>query len=105
MHCWNSQFKGTTAAVTTVDESKKSLSIKTIQDCISYHSFSYEHSGTRVWKSYGIGQGKSILYDTIYVDHQGPNGLITIESQEFCDPPANRKINRNNKPTQLFEQK
>ena len=103
--------KGTTAAVTMVDESKKTLSIKTIQDFISYHSFSYEHSGVRVWKSYGIGQGKSIPYDTIYVDHQGPTGLITAESQEFYDPPAKRKINSNgetrvpteNKPTQLFE--
>ena len=103
--------KGTTAAVTTVDESKKTLSIKTIQDFISSHSFSYKHSGVRVWKSYGIGQGKSIPYDTIYVDHQGPTGLITTESQEFYDPPAKRKINRNeearvptkNKPTQPFE--
>ena len=103
--------KGTTAAVTTVDESKKTLSIKTIQDFISYHSFNYEHSGVRVWKSYGIGQGKSIPYDTIYVDHQGPTGLITTELQEFYDPSAKRKINRNeearvpikNKPTQPFE--
>ena len=104
--------KGTTAAATTVDESKKTLSIKTIQDFISYHnSFSYKHSGVRVWKSYGIGQGKSIPYDTIYVDHQGPTGLITTESQEFYDPPAKRKMNRNeerrvptkNKPTQPFE--
>ena len=94
--------KGTTAAVTTVDESKKTLSIKTIQDFISYHSLQL---------SYGIGQEKSILYDTIYVDHQGPTGLITTESQEFYDPPAKRKINRNeeariptkNKPTQPFE--
>ena len=103
--------KGTTAGVTTVDESKKTLSIKTIQDLISYHSLSYEHSGMRVWKSYGIGQGKSIPYDTIYVNRQGPTGLITTESQEFYDPPAKRKINRNqeariptkNKPTRPFE--
>lgn len=102
--------KGTTAAVTTVDESNKSLSIKTIQDFSAYHSFSYEQSGMRVWKSYGIGQGKSIPYDNIYVDHQGPTGLQATESQDFYDPPAKREINRNSEAkktakskTQLFE--
>ncbi|CAB3999301.1 Hypothetical predicted protein, partial [Paramuricea clavata] len=77
--------KGTTAAVSTVNESQKTLSIKPIQDFSAYHSFSYEESGVRVWKCYGIGQGKNIPYDNIYVNHQGPTVLQTMESQDVTN--------------------
>jgi hypothetical protein len=97
--------KGTTAAVSTVNESQKTLSIKTIQDFSAYHSFSYEESGVRVWKCYGIGQGKNIPYDNIYVNHQGPTVLQTMESQGFYEPPAKRELNRNSEARKVTKSK
>lgn len=99
--------KGTTAAVSTVDESKKTLSIKNIQDFSAYHSFNYEESGIRVWKCYGIGKGKVIPYKDIYVNHQGPTELQTKESEAFYDSPAKRELKQHlqaEKTTKTSEQ-
>ena len=75
--------KGTTAAVRIVDESKNTLCINKIEHFSSFHNFEYGDIGLRVWKCYGIGKGKYIPYDVIYIKHQGQTSLQTIESQGF----------------------
>ena len=47
-----------------------------------------------MWRCYGIGQGKRIPYDDIYIKHQGPTKLQTSESQGFYDPLAKREVKR-----------
>ena len=102
--------KGTTAAVSVVNESKNTLSVKKIEQFSSFHNFTYESSGLRVWKCYGIGEGKHIPYDDIYIQHQGPTMLQTTEAQGFYDHPEKREIKRvseaskkTESPTLLFE--
>ena len=66
--------------------------------------------GLRVWKCYGIGKGKYIPYEVIYIKHQGQTSLQTIESQGFYDPPEKCVVKRRSKgrketesTTPLFE--
>ena len=66
--------------------------------------------GMRIWKCYGIGNGKYIPYDKIYTKHQDPTVLKTIESQGFYDPPDKREVKHrsetsktNESPIPLFE--
>ena len=65
--------KGTTAAVRIVDESKNTLCINKIEHFSSFHNFEYGDIGLRVWKCYGIGKGKYIPYDVIYIKHPRSN--------------------------------
>ena len=78
--------KGTTAAVSIVKESEKSLSVNKIEQFSSFHNFQCEDSGLRVWKCY-IGKGKFLPYDYFYIKHQGPTLLHAAESHGFYDPP------------------
>ena len=84
--------KGTTAAVSVVNEPKKTLSVNKIEQLGSFHNFQYEDSGLRVWKCYGIGIGKYLPYDGFYIKHQGPTLLQTTQSQGFYDPPEKREL-------------
>ena len=86
--------KGTTAAVSVINESKNTLSVNKIDQFSTFHNFTYESSGLRVWKCYGIGEGKLIPYEDIYITHQGPTMLQTTESQGFYDHPEKREIKR-----------
>ncbi|XP_028417994.1 uncharacterized protein LOC114542718 [Dendronephthya gigantea] len=102
--------KGTTAAVSVVNESKNTLSVHKIEQFSSFHNFRYESSGLRVWKCYGIGKGKQIPYDDIYIKHQAPTMLSIPESQGFYDHPEKREIKhrpeeckKKENPAQLFE--
>lgn len=84
--------KGTTAAVSVVKESQKSLSVNKIEQFSSLHNFQYEDSGLRVWKCYDIGKGKFLPYDDSYIKHQGPTLLQTAESNGFYNPPEKREV-------------
>ena len=95
--------KGTTAAVSVVDESKNTLCINKIEHFSSFHNFEYGDIGLRVWKCYGIGKGKYIPYDVIYIKHQGQTSLQTIESQGFYDPPEKRVVKRRSKGSKETE--
>ena len=61
--------KGTSACVCLTDVSKKTLDVQSIEGFSSYHNFAYETGGVRVWKSYGIGPGKLIPYDSLFKRH------------------------------------
>ena len=102
--------KGTTAAVSVVKESEKSLSVNKIEQFSSLHNFQYEDSGLRVWKCYDIGKGKFLPYGGFYIKHQGPTLLQTAESHGFYDPPGKREVKRRvevskkiESPVPLFE--
>lgn len=71
--------KGTTAAVSVVNEPEKTLSVNKIEQFSTLHNFQYEDSGLRVWKCYDIGNGKFLPFDGFYIKHQGPTLLQTAE--------------------------
>ena len=62
-----------------VNENKKDLDIKKIQQISTMHDFrlSYQQDGLRVWKAFQIGPGKLIPRDEIYIKHQGATDLTT----------------------------
>ena len=72
--------RGTTAAVCTLNTSNCTLEVNKILNFSTYHNFSYEQAGLRVWKAYNIGTGKFIPYFDIVSKNQGPTDLSTIEN-------------------------
>ena len=73
--------RGTTAAVSVVNESKKTLSGNKIEHFSSFHNFRYEDSGLRVWKCYGIGTGSKFP----------TTGSISSTKAQESSKPRNRK--------------
>ena len=69
-----------------VNENKKDLDIKKIQQFSALHDFSYQQDGLRVWKAFQIGPGKLIPWDEIYIKHQGATDLTT-EQENFGFTP------------------
>ena len=89
--------------INIVNVSKSTLSVNKIEQFSSSHNFRYEDSGLRVWKCYGIGNGKQIPYDEIYIKHQGPAMLQTTGSQGFYDHPDKREIKRRSEASKKTE--
>ena len=77
------RVKGTAASVNTINETNNSLKMKDIPNISTYHNFNYEKNGVRVWKAHGIGPGKLINYENIYVNHQSHTGICTSDNQYF----------------------
>ena len=67
--------KGMSACVCSVKEENVSLQVKKIDGYSKYHNFAYEEKGVRIWKAFGVGQGKLICYEELYNEHQGPTAL------------------------------
>ena len=97
--------KGTTAAVSIVEESKNTLCIIKIEHFSSFHNFEYGDTSLRVWKCYGIGKGRYIPYDVIYIKHQGKTSFQIIESQGFYDPPEKHVVKLHSKGSKETESK
>jgi len=85
-------IKGTTAAVSILNDSKKNLQINKITRFSELHNFRYENSGLRVWKAYAVGIGKLIPWQSLYVRHQGPTNLSLNEGQGFFESTQMRKL-------------
>ncbi|KAK3728256.1 hypothetical protein QZH41_006730 [Actinostola sp. cb2023] len=85
-------IKGTTAAVSILNDSKKNLQINKITRFSELHNFRYENSGLRVWKAYAVGIGKLIPWQSLYVRHQGPTNLSMNEGQGFFESTQMRKL-------------
>ena len=58
-------FQGCTAAVCHVNETKKDLDIKKLQQFSALRDFSYQQDGLRMWKAFQVGPGKLIMRDEI----------------------------------------
>ena len=80
-----------------MDESKKNLLINKLEHFSCFHNFRFEVSGIRAWKAYGIGQGKHLPYDRVYVQHQGPTMLQTEDS--FSNTIRERELKLRKKPS------
>ena len=69
--------KGTTAAVCSVEESKKTAQVKKMEGFGKFHNFSFENGGIRLSRCYGIGAGKLVPHNSLIVQPQGPSSLVT----------------------------
>ena len=78
--------QGCTTSVCHVNETKKGIDIKKLQQFSAMHDFSYQQDGLRVWKAFQVGPGKLIPWDEIYIKHQGATDLIT-EQENFAFTP------------------
>ena len=105
--------KGCTAAVCEVDRSDQEIKVNRIPNFSTFHNFSYEESGQRMWKAFNIGTGKLVLWSEL--DVQVP-GAITVNpaSQElqfwYVQPryvklqeKTNQNVNPDAAETALFE--
>ena len=78
--------QGCTASVCHVNETKKGMDIKKLQQFSAMHDFSYQQDGLRVWKAFQVGPGKLIPWDEIHIKHKGATDLIT-EQENFGFTP------------------
>ena len=67
--------RGTTACVSSIDESQQTLGVNKIESFSSFHNFKFEKEGVRLWKAYGIGPGKHIEFDNLISKPQISPGL------------------------------
>ena len=64
--------KGTSACVCSIRQEHKNVQVNKIDGFSKCHNFTFEEKGARVWKAFGVGPGKLILYDQLCNAHQGP---------------------------------
>ena len=82
--------QGTKLAVFCVDEDSTTLKIKKIPNYSSLHNFEFTPGGLRMWKSYNIGIGKQISWDSILCPQKA---TCLIEENPFF-PISAREMNR-----------
>ena len=68
------------------------LEVKKLEGYRAFHNFCFECDGVRVWKAYGIGDGKLIPYGRWQKAPQGPTPLKVEEGQEFFNPSSSRVV-------------
>lgn len=69
--------KGCTAAVCEVDSAVKEIKANKIPNFSSFHNFSYEKEGLRMWKAFEIGSGQLLSWSAL--DVQVPVGDISAK--------------------------
>ena len=68
--------RGRTACVCSVNEPHLTVEVNRTVGFSRYHNFKFDLNGVRVWKMYGVGQGRLIPYEDIIVKPQGPTDLV-----------------------------
>ena len=86
--------KGTTAAVAILDESSKILEVQKIKQFSELHNFRYEESGIRLWKTYAVGVGRLIPWQSLYIRHQGCTNISLMEGKGFFTNTEIRDLHR-----------
>ena len=84
--------RGTTASVNIVNTGANNLEVKKLEGFSAFHNFFFECDGVRVWKAYGIGDGKFIPYEMWQNTPQGPNLLKVEKGEEFFNPSSSRVV-------------
>lgn len=85
--------RGVTASVCAIDDKNKNLKVNKIDGFSKLHNFTYVEKGLRVWRAYGIGQGKLISLNDVVVTQQDATGLIIQESADFFTMRNARHLN------------
>ena len=61
---------GTTASVNRIDYSSITIKVKNIDGISTYHNIEFEDTGIRVWKAFGIGEGRLLPFKDILINPQ-----------------------------------
>ena len=72
--------KGTLTSVNKINDSVEHLEVNKIKNFSAYHSFEYSSHTITVWKAYGVGKGKTLTTDKLYITHQGSTDLVVERS-------------------------
>ena len=59
-----------------MNELHLTLAVNRMDGFSRYHNFKFDLNGVRVWRAYGVGQGRLIPYEDIIVKPQGPIDLV-----------------------------
>ena len=95
------KVSGTTACVGKIDEAKNSLVIKKVKGFSTIHNFQYESNGIRLWKAYGIGDGKLINNNFLFSSHLERSSLLeVVEGQHFFENNSIRELQIKDKNAQ-----
>ena len=95
------QVSGTTACVSRIDKADNSLVIKKINGFSTFHNFQYDSYGIRLWKAYGIGEGKFTRNDSVFSSHLERSSLLEgVEGQNFFENKSIRELKIKDKDTQ-----
>ena len=70
--------RGTTACICSVNELHLTLAVNRMDGFSRYHNFKFDLNGVRMWRAYGVGQGRLIPYKDIIVKPQGPTDLVMM---------------------------
>lgn len=84
--------KGTTTAVSLLNESSRNLQVHKRKHFSELHNFRYEESGLRAWKAYAVGPRRLIAWQSLYVKHQGPTNVSLNEGQGFFETTETREL-------------
>jgi len=78
--------KGCHSGVAKIQESCQTMTKHSMVGIQSLNNFSFESTGLRVWKAYGVGPGKFISHTQLkrFGKPQGPTGLVIVKP--FSEP-------------------
>ncbi len=68
------------ASVSEVDESKKNIELNKIHNFGSYHNFEFDGDNIKVWKAFGVGDGKTLKESSILINHLESTRLRVYKS-------------------------
>ena len=76
--------KGCTAAVCEVDPAVKEIKVNKIPNFSTFHNFSYEKDGLRMWKAFEIGSGQLLSWSTLHVQVLAGSISSKPVSKDLC---------------------
>ena len=94
---------GTTASVNRIDYSSITIKVKNIDGISTYHNIEFEDTGIRVWKAFGIGEGRLLPFKDILIN---PQLSTNIQQEEEFSKNESRPVKpdeRRNTEDGLFE--
>ena len=94
---------GTTASVNRIDYSSITIKVKNIDGISTYHNIEFEDTGIRVWKAFGIGEGRLLPFKDILIN---PQLSTNIQQEEEFSKKESRPVKpdeRRNTEDGLFE--
>ena len=94
---------GTTASVNQIDCSSITIKVKNIDGISTYHNFEFEDTGIRVWKAFGIGEGRLLPFKNILINPQLSTNIQQKEQFSKKESRPVRPDERRNTEDGLFE--
>ena len=94
---------GTTASVSRIDYSSTTIKVKNNDGISTYHNIEFEDTGIRVWKAFGIGEGRLLPFKDILIN---PQLSTNIQQEEEFFKKESRPVRpdeRRNTEEGLFE--